>query len=178
MASSHRKLIPGIVIVISILYPAFTLFAQTKTADTHINIVVPHVLSVSCDTDQFTLTFDRHIAGSESDTKTVNYYVEANNISRISGILQAAVDVDNPDVVVKADVGTFRKEGGSASLVEANGGFIPLSKSPTDLANRTVDEGDGKVTRGTISVTYQAEAKKDLQYKQITPKVSVSIFDT
>ncbi|MBI4970690.1 MAG: hypothetical protein HZC17_02495 [Candidatus Omnitrophica bacterium] len=174
---SILKFLVGILITAFALFPCPYLSAQTNHVNQQIIIEIPRVMMIESDMDNIVLKFSDNKKGSQSDSKTVYYTVQANDLSKNEGVLQGTLQSEIPGVVVTADVNGFSKEGGNAHLVPAGSGAVPLSTTPARLADNQPDEGSGKVVRGKLSITFKATAEKDLEYQTITPRVTISILD-
>lgn len=135
-----------------------------KTVGHSCTVSVPDSLSITADTTDITLTFTTYNTGSETNQKTVQYTVVANNMRQADG--QAAINVNLDSlfnlVDLKAKVGTYTKVAGNTSLAAANADFVTIGTSNTGVANKASSTGDGMILNGTIPITYKGVAKADL----------------
>lgn len=143
--------------------------ASFQTVGHQVTVTVPEILSISADTSAFTLTFADNISGSETDTKTVVYTLEANDMGQADGDTAINANLDNlyTDVDVKAQVGTYARNGtnpGNTSLAATNAGYVTIGTSNVAIAKKaSTDAGtNGKLLNGVLPVTYKAVAKADL----------------
>jgi hypothetical protein len=140
--------------------------ADFETVGHQVTVTVPEVLSIAADTSAFTLTFADNVSGAETDTKTVVYTVESNDMGQADGsaAINANLDFAYTDVDFKAQVGSYGRISGNTDLAAANAGYVTIGTSNTAIANKdNTDAGtDGKLLNGTLPVTYKAVATGDL----------------
>jgi hypothetical protein len=74
-------------------------------------------------------------------------------------------------------MGSFNKQSGNARLVPAGTDFVPLTSADTGLANKVIDDGDGRILDGTAPITYSAVATEDLTAGQHFAIITVSFVD-
>ncbi len=148
-------------------------------SETHqVSIQVPHVLSFSGDKSDFQLTFEDWEAGSESNVETVTYSVQANNVIRDKGVVQAILTSLSEDISMSADVGTYMREGGNAVLAESNAGYVRIKDMPVDLCDKLTESGTGRVLRGKILINYKALSLKDLESGDHPLQLQVTLIET
>lgn len=173
------KLSIGLIVIGLLLINVPYSFAGTKTVQHAVTVSVPTILDITADTSNFTLTFADFAKNSETDLKTVNYTVKANNMTKVTGVVTAQLGTLFTNIDLKADVGAYNKLGGTASLIEAASGFTTvLAASAVSLANRQIDSGTGKIVRGVLPITYKAVATNDLDAGNLTQTLTVSFIDT
>jgi len=140
--------------------------ANFETLGHQVTVTVPEVLTITADTSAFTLTFADNVSGSETDTKTVVYTVESNDMGQADGTAAINANLDNlyENVDMKAQVGTYTKISGNTELAAANAGYVTIGTTNVAIANKdNTDVGtDGKLLNGTLPVTYKAVATADL----------------
>lgn len=143
-----------------------TAHADFETLGHQVTVAVPEVLSITADTDAFSLTFATPEAGSESDTKTVVYTVSANDMGQADGdtAINANLDFLYEGVDLKAQVGTYNKVAGNTELAAIDSGYVTIADSNTALVKKANSEvgTDGKLLEGTLPITYKAVATEDL----------------
>ena len=149
-------------------FPASARAADFVTKQHGVTITSPEVLSISGDTTNFTLTFAGFVqTNSETDTKTVTYTVQSNNMRQADGLpaININLDVDCTDPVqLLADVGTYTKTSGNTELAEQAAGFVQVTKTVKTFAKKanTTVGTNGKILNGTIPITYKAKATGEL----------------
>ena len=140
--------------------------ADFETVGHQVTVTVPEVLGISADTSAFTLTFADNVLGSETDTKTVVYTLESNDMGQADNdtAMNANLDFAYTDVDFKAQVGTYSRISGNTDLAATNAGYVTVGTSNTAIAKKAnTDAGtDGKLLNGTLPVTYKAVATDDL----------------
>jgi len=140
--------------------------ADFETVGHAVTVSVPEVLSISADTAAFTLLFADNTVGAETDTKTVVYTVESNDMGQADGdtAINANLDFLYESIDFKAQVGSYTKIAGNTELAAVDSGFVTVGTSNLAIANKdNTDAGtDGKLLNGTIPVTYKAVATDDL----------------
>ena len=154
--------------VMGIMSPSTVLAADFVTKQHGVTVAVPEVLSISADTTNFTLSFPGYVvAGSETDTKTVTYTVQSNNMRQIDGAtaINANLDALLPHSIdFLADVGAYTKTSGNTELAESASGFVKMVVANTAIAKKanTPATSDGKILNGTIPITYKAKANGEV----------------
>ena len=149
-------------------FPVSALATDFVTTQHGVTVSCPEVLSISSDTDNFTLTFTGFVQeNSETDTKTVTYTVQSNNMRQADG--QAAIninlDADYADPLqLLADVGDYTLTSGNTELAEQAGGFVQITKDVKAFAKKdnTTEGTEGKLLNGTIPIVYKAKATGEL----------------
>ena len=145
-------------------------------------VVVKSALSITDDTGNFSLTFDRAVAGASSSTQTVNYRVMGNGFptGALPGVISAVVANPANGIELKADVGPFVNNGteGDIVLQEAASGDQGVGVTSVPLANKGSTAGtQARVLNGTIPVTWKANATQDLSSGEYPLTVTVTLKD-
>ncbi|GEM_PF-2880330 len=154
--------------VMGLMSPCTGLAADFVTQQHGVTVDVPEVLSISGDTTNFTLSFSGFVAAnSESNTKTITYTVQSNNMRQIDGgtAINANLDALLPHSMdILADVGTYTKTSGNTELAESASGFVKMVVANTAIAKKanTTVGSDGKILNGTIPITYKAKANGEV----------------
>ncbi len=142
--------------------------ADFETLGHQVTVAVPEVLSITADTDAFTLTFASPDSGAETNSKTVVYSVSANDMGQADGdtAINANLDALYDGVDFKAQVGSYNKIAGNTELAAANAGFVTMGTSNLGIAKKANSEAgtDGKLLEGTLPITYKAVATEDLPF--------------
>ena len=94
------------------------------------------------------------------------------------GLVQASLSAEFPNMVFQADVGSYSKNLGNASLTESSAGFVSIGTVVSDLCDRTIDSGNGKVLGGSIPITYKAVATSDLDAGSSARTLTITLTDT
>ncbi len=142
-------------------------FAEVQNVNHAATVSVPSIMSIAADTGSFTLTMPGFASGSESDTKTIVYTVQSNDIQQgdDATVIDAAIDFAYDRIDLKAQVGSYTKTAGNTELQAASAGYVTIGAgSNTVLAKKanTTADSDGRVLQGTFPVTYKAVATADL----------------
>lgn len=158
----------ALTVMISIVNPFTVLALDFVTKQHGVTVNVAEVLSISADITNFTLTFSGPVAaGTESDTKTVTYTVQSNNMRQADGAtaINANLDALLPySIDFLADVGGYSKTSGNTELAESAAGFVKMVAANTAIAKKanTTAGSDGKLLNGTIPITYKAKANGEV----------------
>ncbi|MFA6600732.1 MAG: hypothetical protein WC352_00290 [Candidatus Omnitrophota bacterium] len=181
MKTSIKKLNFALIVIIcgvlALSGPSMLFAADFKTVGHSVTVSVLDTLTFTADTTDITLSFPTYVAGTESSTKTVIYTAESNNMRQADG--QPAINV-NLDALytgldLKAQVGTYTKTSGNASLIASSAGYVTIGTTNTGVAKKTASTGDGKQLKGTIPITYKAVATADLSTANQTHLLFVTL---
>ena len=171
----------GLVLLIFTLgakLPALT-FASSESYSHHVTISVPSYLFIDSDQKDLNLSFADYKSGAESSAQAVVYTVRGNGLTQSEGApaVSARLDSDFPDMDFKVKVGPYTKEGGNAELSAVSGDFVTLSESDIPLAKKANTQGDGKLLRGQIAMTYKAVATSPLTSGEYSRQLTVTLTD-
>ena len=150
--------------------------AQTASAQ-QVTISVPNINEITSERDTFTLDFKDFIPGSETNTELITYTIKANALNRTEGVIQAKVETTQPGMAIQANVGSYAKTGGDASLVASQSGFTTVGSSWVNLADRRIDAGLGNTAIGSLPISYKAVAEDYLDARSVTIQMSVVLVD-
>ena len=141
-------------------------FANFQTVGHTVTVTVPEVLSLTADTTAFTLTFSDWVSGSETDTKTVVYSVNSNDMGQADGdtAMNANLDFLYDRVDFKAKVGTYTKISGNTELAAISANYVTIGTANTAIVKKanTQASTDGKLLKGTLPITYKAVASANV----------------
>jgi len=151
--------------------------AGTATQTHQATDVVPTFLSITADVTDFTLTFADFASGSLTDTQVVNYTVRFNGATVTDGAVKAKISEAYTNVDLKADVGAYTKTAGNARLTEQSAGYMTIGTTDVNIAKRVTDTGSGKTSRGSLAVTYQAEATNVLEPVSEAKTLTITLAD-
>lgn len=145
-------------------------------------VVVNPGLSISDDSGDFSLSFERGDQGAASSTHVVNYRVNGNGLpaSSLEGVVTARLAGTAEGIDLQADVGRFTNHGtpGNIELREHSGGFQTVGTVPIALADKEATSGtQARVLNGSIPVTWKAVATKDLPAGQHPVTLTVTLKD-
>jgi hypothetical protein len=159
---------------------ALPVWAGQQSASHAVTIQVPQTLSIKADVSAFTLTMRNFIAGSDSNTVTVNYTLRSTNNTAADGatLMKAKLNTAFGSIDFFADPGRYDKNGGNASLTEQQSGIIKILTTDTNLAKKTNVTGNGKIIRGVLPVSYKAIATADLDSQSQRRVLTVTFTDT
>lgn len=155
--------------------PGFFSYGEGVSVVLHID--AERSLNFTSDQLSFNFTFPDFQKGSATNTAQATYTFSANDAGRMQSLVLARVDQDLPGIRFEAQMGSFSKTSGTAHLVSANPGFVPLTTSDIGLADKVIDEGDGRILDGTAPITYRAVATEDLTAGQHFAVITVSFVD-
>lgn len=146
-------------------------------------VVVNPGLSISDDTGDFSLTFDRGYRGAGSSTQVVNYKVYGNGMpaNALDGVITAKISNSINGIELGADVGGFTNVGtpGNIELREHASGFQEVGSQPVPLADKGATTGtQARVLNGSIPITWQATATEDLSAGQYPVTLTVTLKDS
>ena len=142
-----------------------------------LEIQAESVIDFSSDRSSFTLNFSHFRSGSLTDAVSVNYSVVANDVARTDHVVLARLDDLFPGITFEAEFGAYVKRGGNAHLVASQSGWVSVTQQDTGLADKVIDEGEGKMLDGTFGITYQAKAIEDLEAGQHLRTLTVTFTD-
>ncbi len=137
-------------------------FANFQTVGHTCTVTVPEVLSITADTSTIALNFSDWSTGAVSDTKTVVYTVNSNDMGQADGdtAINANLDYLYDRIDFKAKVGSYTKVGGNTELAAISSNYVTIGSSNTAIAKKanTTSSTDGKLLKGMLPITYQAVA--------------------
>src|SRR3990167_7828917 len=109
MTNLKKVTLLGLALFVAIVGLHGIAFAASSSVSHSVTVSVPSQISITADTTNFTLTMADFIAGSESDTKTVNYTVKANKVTAADGatVLKGQLNALFTGLDLKGDVGTY-----------------------------------------------------------------------
>jgi len=176
----------GVVGWMSVL--GLTLFGGLAWADSaEVNhavavVVVQPGISITEETGDFTLTFDNYTAGTQSDTRQVQYRIKGNSFptSALDGVVSAKLSQTIDGVELQADVGSYDNLGseGNIQLEETQSGFHAVGTALTSLADKRVTTGSqARVLNGRLPIDWRAQAIEDLSAGNYTTTLTVTVKD-
>lgn len=143
-----------------------------------LQIVSQPSLVFMTDQSSFTLFFSNFTSGSVTNIMDVNYNIMANDVTRINDVVLARLDAVFPDIALEAQFGSYVKRGGNAHLTASSPGPVTVTTQDVGLAHKVVEEGDGKLLDGTLTIRYQARALQNLAAGQYFGTLTVSFTHT
>lgn len=165
----------GILAVILFLFPLLN--PSTLAEDVLLQIEIQPALNYGSDHSTLDLIFPDFTNGAVTNAISVNYSLMANDVGRTQGVISGHLEQLIPGIDFQANVGSYSKQSGNASLVPASAGFVVVTTDETGLADKVVDEGDGKLVDGTLTITYRAVITGDQPAGQQTGMYTVSFVD-
>lgn len=164
----------GFLVCMTLAAPAH---AGQQSVSHQVTIAVPNANEILADRSSFNLNFTDFLPGSETNSELVTYTIKANALNRGEGVIQAKMQTEQPGMTLQANVGSYSKTAGNASLVASQAGYRAIGASWVYLADRQIESGLGNVTVGTLPVTYKAVADTYLDAQNATIEVSVVLVD-
>lgn len=151
--------------------------SSTFAEDVLLQIEIQPALNYGSDHSTLDLIFPDFTNGAVTNTISVNYSLMANDVGRTQGVISGHLEQLLPGIDFQANVGSYSKLSGNASLVPAASGFVVVTTEETGFADKVVDEGDGKLVDGTLMITYRAVITGDQPAGQQTGMFTVSFVD-
>ncbi len=183
----HRRAATrGVGTALFLLVLGWAALSWANSAETSHNVtvvVIKPALSIQDDAGDFALTFDRRAAGSESNSRVVNYRVSGNSLPTgpLPGVVSASVSGAAEGIDLKADVGQFVNNGteGNILLHAASSGEQVVGQVPVALAGKEATTGtQASVINGTLPVAWKASATQDLSSGNYPVTLTVTVKDT
>ena len=150
----------------------------SQSGSVQLQIVSASSIDFTADQSSFTLNFSDFKSGSTTNTAEVNYSVLANNVVRSDDVVLARLDEPFPGIAFQAQFGSYAKKGGNSHLVESQSGFVAIGSDDIGLADKVLDEGDGKMLDGSFVIRYQAKALEDQAAGEHSRTLTVTVADT
>ncbi len=181
MKTLHKSVVAlALSAAMGLVSPYAALAADFVTKQHGVTVSVPEILSITGDVTNFTLSFTGYAkTGDESDTKTVTYTVQSNNMRQADGAaaVNANLDVLFDSMDFLADVGTYTKTSGNTELAESASGFVKIGATNTAIAKKanTIAGSDGKLLNGQIPITYKVKATGDVPTGSYSKQLFVTL---
>ena len=153
--------------------------ASSQTYSQRVTIQVPSYLFIDSDSKDFNLSFLGQQSAAETNTQTVVYTVRSNGMMQSVGApaIIASLDGDFPGIDLKVKVGPYTKEGGNTELSAVAGDFVSIGSAGTPLVKKGTSDGDGKLLRGQIAMTYKAIATSSLSSGEYSRGLTITLTD-
>lgn len=143
-----------------------------------IEILSETSIDFTADRASFSLDFSQFTKGATTNTVEVNYTIMANDVVRTKDVVLVKLDDLFPNIALQAQFDSYTKQGGNARLAASPDKFVTVTTREKGLADKTVDEGDGKILDGAFVIRYQAEALKALEAGEYIRTLTVIFADT
>lgn len=155
------------------------LFASQESFRQQVTISVPTYLFFDSDQKDLNFSFSDYHSGAESNSQTVVYQVKSNGLMQSEGApaVMAKLDGSLPDMELQVKVGSYSKEGGNSELAPVSGDFVTLNESDIAIAKKANSQGDGKLLRGQIAMTYKAIATSNLTAGEYARQLTLTLTD-
>ncbi len=155
------------------------LFASQESYHQQVTISVPSYLFFDSDQKDLNFSFSDYHTGAESNSQTVTYKVQSNGLMQSDGAsaVMAKLDGSLPDMELQVKVAAYSKEGGNSELAPVSGDFMALNESDVAIAKKANSQGDGKLLRGQIEMTYKAIAKSNLTAGEYARQLTLTLTD-
>ena len=149
-----------------------------QSAQVPLEIAASTSIDFTADRSSFALNFPNFTKGSVTNLVEVHYSVIANDVVRTEGVVLAKLDEAFPNISLQTQFDSYNKRDGNAHLAPAQNEFVTLTTQDVGLANKIVDEGNGKMLDGTFIIRYRAEALEDQVAGQHLRTLTVIFADT
>ena len=149
------------------LFPATCWGRSAEVSHSVSVVVIEPMLSLSDDTEDFSLSLGRDAAGASGNAQVVNYQIYGNVIptAPVKGIISGKLSGGQEGIEIQADVGSFANQGtpGHAQLQEHLIGFQTIGDELVPLADKGASSGNqGGILNGTIPIAWKATTTDDL----------------
>ena len=134
-------------------------------------------ISFTSSQSSFQLTLPNYQTGTVSPAVTVEYQVMANDVGRLEDLVLARLLTALDGVSLESRMDQFSKTSGTAHLVSNASGYTTLEAQDVGLADKVIDEGDGRIIDGSLTVSYRARAVRALEAGVHETTVIVSFAD-
>ncbi len=134
-------------------------------------------ISFTSSQSSFELTLPSYLEGSTSQPAEVSYSIMANDVGRLEDLVLVRLAPEIEGIALEARMGTFVKQGGTARLVANASDFIALSAQEQGVLDKAIDEGEGRIVDGNLTLLYRARALQDLEAGRHEATLIVSFAD-
>jgi len=134
-------------------------------------------ISFTSSQTSFQLTLPGYQSGLTSDVSAVEYQIMANAVGRLEDLVLIRLMSPLEGIAVESRMSQFSKTDGNAHLVSNSSDYMPLSTTDTGLADKVIDEGEGTIIDGTLTLSYRARALRDLEAGNYETTLIVSFAD-
>jgi hypothetical protein len=172
-----RKILRSSLTAVVFVFLAGNSFVFGDGKDVVLDINVTRSINFTSDKSSFNLNFQNFQKGSITDTATVVYTLSGNSVTRMQDLILARVDQELPGIALQAQMGSYSKKSGDASLMPSKSGYVNLTTVDTGLADKIIDSNGGTTIDGTTSITYRASASEDLRAGQQMVTILVTFAD-
>lgn len=107
----------------------------------------------------------------------VSYTIMANDVGRLQDLILVRVSPEIEGIALETRMASYAKQGGTARLTANSSDFVTISADDRGVADKTVDEGEGKILDGQLTLLYRARALRDLEAGMHEATLIVSFAD-
>jgi hypothetical protein len=157
-------------------FPAGT-FADGDSAEILFHLNSQSSISFTSSQTSFQLTLPGYQNGMISDSSDVQYQIMANAVGRLEDLVLIRLMSPMDGIAIEGRMGQFSKEAGTAHLVSNSSDYVALSTTDTGLADKVIDEGEGRIIDGSLTLSYRARALRDLEAGNHEATLIVSFAD-
>lgn len=122
-----------------------------------LEILSETAVSFNADQTSFVLEFSDFRQNAVTNTVSVSYAIQANEVLRTDDVVLARLDADFNNTAIQGRFMSYTANGGDATLVASNADFVAIDATDAGLARK---EG-GQMLDGSFIVTYRAKALED-----------------
>jgi len=151
--------------------------AKGDSTDLLFHLSAQSSISFTSNQTSFQLTLPGYHQGLTSEPAAIEYQVMANDVGRLSDLVLVRVMSALDGVAIESRMSQFSNVGGTAHLVSNSSEYAVLTTSDVGLADKVVDEGDGRIIDGSLVLSYRARALRDLEAGNHETTVIVSFAD-
>jgi len=134
-------------------------------------------ISFTSSQTSFQLALPGYQNGMISDPATVDYQVMANAVGRLEDLVLIRLMSPMDGIAIEGRMIQFSKTAGTAHLVSNSSDYVTLSTADAGLADKVIDEGEGRIIDGSLMLSYRARALRDLEAGNHEATLIVSFAD-
>jgi len=152
-------------------------FAEGDSAELLFHLNSQSSISFTSTETSFQLPLPGYQSGMTSDTAAVEYQIMANDVGRLEDLVLIRLMSSMDGIAIESRMSQFSKTAGTAHLVSNSSDYIMLSTVDAGVADKAIDEGDGRIIDGSLTLTYRARALRDLEAGNHEATLIVSFAD-
>lgn len=152
-------------------------FAEGDSAELLFHLNSQSSISFTSNQTSFQLTLPGYQNGMTSDPAAVEYQVMANAVGRLEDLVLIRLMSAMDGIAIESRMSQFSKTEGTAHLVSNSSDYVTLSTVDAGLADKVIDEGEGRIIDGSLTLSYRARALRDLEAGNHETTLIVSFAD-